>query len=148
MSQVSGHALHHPGDISIRSANTNDLQAIAAFDPFRGDRSGEVEAGRVLVAETDGRVVGYTTFSRNGFIGRAFVNFLAVSSDHRRRGVASALLRAVEQRIAPGRLFISTEEINTPMLQLLSRGGWTAAGCVQGVNDNGAAECFFYRDLT
>lgn len=131
----------------IRPANSADLNAIAAFDPFRGDRGDEVAAGRVLVAEIGGRVVGYTTFSRGGFIGRAFVHFLAVAAEHRRRGIALALLRAVEERIAPGRLFISTEEINAPMLQLLSSDGWTPAGCVRGVNDNGAAECFFYRDV-
>jgi GNAT superfamily N-acetyltransferase len=131
----------------IREGTIDDFAAIAAFDPFSGDRREELARSAVLVAESGGRVVGYVTFSRSGFIGRPFVHFLTVAPDFRRRGIAAALLVAVAARVGPSRLFISTEEVNTPMLWLLEREGWTAAGCVQHVNANGAAECFFYREV-
>ena len=130
----------------IRLGAIKDFDAIARFDPFAGDRREELAAGRVLVAEAGGRVVGYVTFSGSGFIGRPFVHFLAVAADHRRRGVGAALLRAVQERVGGRRLFASTEETNAPMTRLLEREGWTPAGCVKGVNDDGSAECFFYRD--
>jgi len=131
----------------IREGTTNDVAALAAFDPFGGDRRQELAGGRVLVAEAGGRVVGYLTFSPAGFIGRPFVHFLAVAPEFRRRGIASGLLRAVAARVGPSRLFISTEEGNAPMLRLLEREGWAAAGCVRNVNDDGSAECFFYREV-
>ena len=131
----------------IRAGTTSDFDQIDAFDPFSGDRASELSQGRCLVAEADTQVVAYVTFSVVGFIGRPFVHFLAVAPGHRRRGVALALLRAVEAEIGTGRLFISTEAGNGPMLSLLARDGWTPAGCVQGVNDDGSAECFFFRDL-
>jgi GNAT superfamily N-acetyltransferase len=132
----------------IRAGTIDDFAAIDAFDPFAGDRREDLARGAVLVAEADGRVVGYATFSRSGFIGRPFVHFLAVAPEFRRRRIASSLLRAVAARVAPSRLFISTEENNAPMLRLLESDGWTAAGCVRHVNDNGSAECFFCREVT
>ena len=131
----------------IREGTTDDFAAIDAFDPFAGDRRLELARGEVLVAENGGRVVGFVTFSRSGFIGRPFVHFLAVTPALRRRGIASGLLRAVAARVGPSRLFISTEEGNAPMWRLLERDGWTAAGCVRNVNDDGSAECFFYREV-
>ena len=132
---------------TIRDGTPDDLAAIATFYPFAGDRWQELAAGQVLVAEVGGAVVGYLTFSRAGFIGRPFVHFLAVAPEARRRGIARALLGAAAARLGPCRLFISTEEGNAPMLRLLEHDGWTAAGCVQNVNADGSAECFFYREV-
>jgi GNAT superfamily N-acetyltransferase len=125
----------------------DDFAALDGFDPFAGDRREELSAGRVLVAEVDGRVAGYATFSRAGFIGRPFVHLLAVAPEYRRRGIARSLLRAVERSVGRGRLFASTEEGNAAMLALLAGDGWTPAGCVRGANECGAAECFFYRGV-
>lgn len=131
----------------VRTGLPSDFDVIDRFDPFAGDRREELAQGRVLVAEAEGCVVGYATYSNPGFIGRPFIHFVAVDPDHRRRGVARALLHAVEARVGAGRLFVSTEEENAAMLALLDREGWTNAGRVTGVNDDGAAECFFYRDI-
>lgn len=130
----------------IRIGTSKDFEAIDAFDPFGGDRREELAGGRVLVAEVEGRVVGYVTFSGAGFIGRPFVHFLAVAGEYRRRGIGTALLRAVRERVGGGRVFVSTEEGNAGMKRLLEREGWTAAGCVAGVNEDGSGECFFYCD--
>jgi GNAT superfamily N-acetyltransferase len=131
----------------IRLGTPNDFPAINAFDPFAGDRQLELSTGSILIAEIDSQVIAYVTFTPTGFIGRPFIHFLAVTPAFRRQGIATNLLRAVATRIGPNRLFISTEEGNTPMLQLLKKDGWTNAGCVHHVNDNGSPECFFYREI-
>ena len=130
----------------IRSGVPSDLDAIDAFDPFDGDRREELTDDRCLVAECDRRVVGYLTCSSAGFIGRPFIHFLAVAPPYRRRGIATALLASAEARVGQGRVFISTEEDNREMLALLGKLGWTPARRVEGVNRNGSAECFFFRD--
>jgi len=131
----------------IRPGVPSDVDAIDRFHPFAGDRREELAAGRVLVAEDAGRVVGYATFSAAGFIGRPFVHFLAVSPDHRRGGVATTLLRAVQEHLGAPRLFASTEEGNAAMIGLFKREGWSPAGCVKGVNADGSAESFYFRDI-
>lgn len=131
----------------VRTGLLNDFDAIDQFDPFAGDRREEIAQGRVFVAEIDERVVGYVTFSNPGFIGKPFINFLAVDPAFRRRGIASSLLDAIEKHIGTGRLFASTEEDNTVMLALFDQKGWSRAGHVAGVNDDGLAECFYFRDI-
>lgn len=132
-----------------RLGTPDDFTAMQAFDPFSfGDRLVALREQRCMVAESEGAIVGFAEFSVAGFIGRPFVHFLAVAETARRKGVAIALLDAVALHIGSGRLFISTEQDNAPMHALLARHGWTLAGCVEGVNFNGVAECFFFRDLS
>jgi len=132
----------------IRPAGASDFAAIDAFDPFAGDRIREIEEGRMLVADDAGEPVAYVSWLPAGFVGRDFVTFLCVRPGRRRMGLAVELLRAVERRIASGRLFVSTEEDNVAMLALLPREGWTNAGAVAGANEGDRAEVFFYKDLT
>lgn len=134
-------------DYVIRQDNPTDFDQIDIFDPFAGDRPKDIAEGRCIVAELNSQVIGYVVFQAAGFIGRPFVQFLAVAPDHRRCGIATILLQTVERRIGSGRLFISTEADNVPMKHLLAQSEWIAAGCVAGVNNNDVAECFFYRDI-
>ncbi|MFK7789215.1 MAG: N-acetyltransferase family protein [Phycisphaeraceae bacterium] len=132
--------------MQIRTATTDDAEAIAAFDCFGGDRPAAIQAGRCVVAEVDGDIAGYAVFKKRGLIGRDFVEFLVVRDGLRRRGVAVALLLELEARCSPGRLFISTESNNAPMLALLQRQGYRAAGQITDINASGNAERFFCRD--
>lgn len=131
----------------IRPAVAGDFAAIDEFDPFAGDRSREIAESRMLVAEAGHEVVGYVSWLPAGFVGRDYITFLCVRPDQRRQGLAGALLRAVEQRIGQGRVFISTEEDNGTMLALLPAAGWTRAGAVEGANEGNRAEVFFWKDL-
>lgn len=131
----------------IRFATATDFPAIDVFDPFAGNRAGEIAEGRMLVAEDAGEPVAYVSWLPGGFIGRDYISFLCVRPDRRRRGLALALLRAVEERIGSGRLFVSTEEDNEAMLALLPRECWINAGAVAGANEGNHAEVFFYKDL-
>jgi GNAT superfamily N-acetyltransferase len=96
-----------------------------------------------------GNLRGYASISRCLFHGNPYVEFLFVLGEFRRQAVATHLLTTIEAVHRGRRLFISTEEPNEAMLQLLARRGYTRAGALQGLNDDhgGAAEIFYYRDL-
>lgn len=132
---------------TIRPASIGDLQAIEAFDLFAGDRAREIAEGRMLVAETAGAVSGYVAWQPGGLVGRDLITCINVDERHRRRGLASALVRAVLGGLPPGRIFISTEADNEPMLTLLTRYGWHRAGAVAGANASGQAEVLFFEDV-
>jgi ribosomal protein S18 acetylase RimI-like enzyme len=131
----------------IRTGQLNDFASIDSFDPFAGDRKAELRNGHCIVATHNHKVVAYVTFCPNGFIGRPFVPFLAVAPAYRRRGIATRLLAAVEKVVGSGRIFISTEETNQEMQLLLRKLNWTAAGAVRGVNEDGSAELFYFREV-
>lgn len=130
----------------IKPGTIDDFEAIDSFDPFGGDRKGELHDGRCHVATQDGCVIGYISFSFDGFIGKPFISFLAVAEEYRRQKIATKLIEHAERKVGNNRVFISTEDTNQDMLLLLKNMNWTDAGSVQGINDDGSAEVFFYRD--
>jgi GNAT superfamily N-acetyltransferase len=131
----------------IRPGTTQDHCAIQAFDCFGGNRLAALDEGRCLVAVVDKNIAGFVSYQRGGLIGKDFIEYLVVNEPYRRKNVAVSLLRAAESELAPGRLFISTEAENTPMLALLDKEGWTAAGQIDHINASGHAERFFFADL-
>lgn len=134
-------------EIQIRIGAPDDATAIAAFDCFGGDRPAALQEQRCLVATIDEQITGFVVYKRKSLIGRDFIEFLVVDEPFRRRGIAIALLRAVEREVGPGRLFISTEANNTRMLALLDKDGWTPSGQIDNLNDSGHVERFFCRDV-
>ena len=132
----------------IRPGNPADLPAIDAFDPFGDSRADEVAAGRLTVFGQAGRVVGGLSVATDALLGHPFVSYLAVAPDARRTGVGSALLADTERRHAGRRLVISTEETNAPMRALLAGRGYTVSGVLHGLNGDGPAEVFYYKDCS
>jgi ribosomal protein S18 acetylase RimI-like enzyme len=93
---------------ALRPATTDDIEAVLAFwaeaaEPTSTDSAGALaellrrDRGALVVAEEDGRVVGSVIAGWDGW--RGSVYRLAVSPDHRRRGLGQSLLRAAEDRI-------------------------------------------------
>ena len=130
----------------IRRSLLTDLSAINAFDIFAGNRLLEIADDHMLVAEIDGRVVGYVSWVPRGFVGHDYITHLGVDPAYQRRGIGRTLLRAAEVAIGAGRLFTSTDENNITMLVLLPLEDWQPAGSVAGVNKGDRAELFFYKD--
>jgi GNAT superfamily N-acetyltransferase len=98
------------------------------------------------LVSTDGaeRVIGYVVLAQKAFFGRDFVRLLGVSDDHRRLGVATALLAGALAGCSTKTVFISTNESNVVMRSLLAHHGWTFSGTLTGI-DEGDPEFVFWK---
>jgi GNAT superfamily N-acetyltransferase len=133
----------------IRRGTLEDTAALAAVDPFGGDRDAEAREGRLWVdADDDGVARGYASLARCDFHGNPYVEFLFVRPEHRRQGVATRLLEAIEHLCRGRRVFISVEAPNAEMRQLLVGRGYAQSGALRGLNDDhgGADEVFYFKD--
>src|SRR5919204_544935 len=102
--------------MEIRAAQGSDIAAVMQLAAGLGPRAGpfvrsHLDRHHVLVAELDGEVVGMLAY-RTDWFQCTFVTLVSVREDHRKRGVARALYRAVEGMSPSPRLFSSTEETN------------------------------------
>ena len=134
--------------ITVRRAIRSDYPIIKAYDPFMGDRREDIERGELFVADHDDhRAAGYLKLSSAMFFNKPFVTYLCVKSEFRREGVASKLLLGIEQHVGWHRLFISTEEDNIAMQELLAKLGYEKCGEITRLNENGVPEWFYSKDI-
>lgn len=140
--------------VHVRLADDADEDVLRQLDDLalRGDtersgRIGEAVASRQCLVAEDTEVVGYVVTAPGRFFGRDFVELLVVHSDHRRRGIGRALLRAAVDRTATTRVFSSTNESNDAMHALFASEGWTASGRITGL-DEGDPEVVYFIDRT
>jgi ribosomal protein S18 acetylase RimI-like enzyme len=117
------------------------LDALRRWDFSQEELSGSV----VFIAYVDGEVVGYATAAVK-FFDRGFVWMVAVDRAHRRRGVATALIRRAEQWCPSDELFTSTNRSNVPAQRLFESLGYLESGTVDNL-DPGDPEVFYCRIL-
>ncbi|MDW8355133.1 MAG: ribosomal protein S18-alanine N-acetyltransferase [Bryobacterales bacterium] len=119
----------------LRVQDLEDILRIQAGSPGAAVWSPESYLHhRCFVAELDGRVAGYIVFQRLSEQETEILN-LAVDPACRRRGVASALLRAVIER-SPGRLWLEVRVSNTAARALYRKFGFVDAGIRQNYYAN------------
>jgi GNAT superfamily N-acetyltransferase len=109
--------------IDVRSAVPEEASAIAALGtgPIANKHAFIVESfswRTVWGAYIEERIVGYAVWDRR-FFGRPFLWLLGVDPAFRRRGIAARLLAAYERGCIGEPLFVSTNESNHPMHELL-----------------------------
>ncbi len=123
--------------ISIRHATAADAQRLAAIvrlSPEAGNWSeaelresiANTTIRKCLVAEADFGVAGFLLASVP-VAGEAEILTLAVDPGARRRGIASALVRALLES-APGRVYLEVRRSNTAARRLYERLGFVQAG--------------------
>ena len=78
--------------------------------------------------------MGYAAM-RMSFVGQAFTDMLMVAKEHRRSGVARALLRHLKATVEGSRLWTSTNKSNAPMRSLLVSEGFVFAGQIEGLTE-------------
>jgi GNAT superfamily N-acetyltransferase len=113
----------------VRPANPNDLADLQSFDHFNEITAETLQTRNCIVVGIDDRLLGYAILSRH-FFGRPFVELLLVHPDHRRHGLANALLHAAESQSPAEALWISTALGNFPMQSLLNRRGYKHSGVI------------------
>jgi len=136
----------------IERASSEDFEHICALDetvhagPPRRRFIGEACAhGRVAVARVDEVIRGFV-ISDESFFDQFFVRLVIVHPDFRRRGLATALMRAAELDCQTTKLFTSTNQSNIPMQQLCARLGFIKSGYIENL-DEGDPELIYVKLL-
>lgn len=104
-----------------------------------------MDRGELLVAHADGGIVGALAY-RTDWFNCTLVTLISVKPDWRRRGVARALYRALEERSPSPRLFSSTPETNAPAIQMHRALGFAPSGHLDNL-PQGYRELLFYKRL-
>ena len=104
-----------------------------------------MRAGRCFIAEANSSLAGYAVLGQD-FFEEGFVHLLYVDTSQRRKGIATALISALEAECSAEKLFISTNRSNRPMHALLNKLGYAEVGVVDEL-DEGDPEVFYVKRL-
>jgi GNAT superfamily N-acetyltransferase len=104
------------------------------------------QAGCCYVAEDDGELLGFVILEYS-FYAYGFVSLLHVHEDHRRQGVATALMAHAEDACTTPKLFTSTNGSNTPMQHLCARLGFMPSGVILNL-DHDDPELVYVKRLS
>jgi GNAT superfamily N-acetyltransferase len=142
----------HQQEVRVRLAGTRDRRAFLEIDPQVGSElarrdvlDSAIAARMCWIGERAGLPAGYGILSHK-FFSREFVELLYVKREERRKGIGTAILRAIEETIGGDRLFTSTNESNMPMRKLLERCGYRPSGKIDNL-DPGNSELVFVKFL-
>jgi GNAT superfamily N-acetyltransferase len=138
--------------VAIRHATSDDADFMLALDALVPGRprtrlwyDSALRSGEALVATLDRKFAGFAVHHRH-FFERDFLSLLVVEPWCRRRGVASALLAAVEANCEGRDLFTSTNRSNAVMLAALRRWGFFPSGRIDNI-DPGDPELVFLKQI-
>jgi ribosomal protein S18 acetylase RimI-like enzyme len=93
-----------------------------------------------------GRIpAGFLVWTKD-FYSHYFIDLVIVHPEMRRKGVAQALLKAVETMCAGNKLFTSTNRSNTTMQKVLRTSGYIKAGFISCL-DRGNPEWIYYKKV-
>ena len=140
----------HPGDVSeIARLEADNLDADAWSEALvREGVTGALPTIRYLVAEVAGRTVGHAVASVAGEVTE--LQRIAVESDHRRTGVASALLEAVLALAATSRsdrVLLEVREDNPGALAFYASRGFVEVARRRRYYRDGATALVLRRSL-
>lgn len=123
-----------------------ELHRVAFGDSGDLDRYAPiVERGDCFVALAEDRPVGFAVYDT--FLhGHGFLRVIGVHPDHRRQGIAAALVGRVERRCATDRLFTATSAGNIAMQRTAEALGFELAGHIDGIDEE--RELIYSKRLT
>jgi len=117
----------------VRPAHVEDIPALQWAPEWARPQERHFQEGHVFVAEDSvGKLHGILIFNRH-FYGRPFIASLVVNEAQRRRGVASLLVRHVEQLWHGENIFTSTSLCNVAMQNLLAKRGFQRSGVIENL---------------
>jgi GNAT superfamily N-acetyltransferase len=138
--------------MEIRAPQGPELEAVMtlAGHVLSAERAGpfvrsHLERHHLLVAVEGGEVLGVLAY-RTDWFQCTLVSLVSVRPDHRKRGVARALYKAVEGMSPSPRLYSSTEETNSVAIQMHTALGFQLSGYIDNL-PQGYRELLFYKRL-
>ena len=138
--------------MEIRAPQGPELEAVMtlAGHVLSAERTGpfvrsHLERHHLLVAVEGGEVLGVLAY-RTAWFQCTLVSLVSVRPDHRKRGVARALYKAVEGMSPSPRLYSSTEETNSLSIQMHTALGFQPSGHIDNL-PQGYRELLFYKRL-
>jgi GNAT superfamily N-acetyltransferase len=133
-------------DVAISPARRSDMPRLEAMVGMHHDLIAEaLTEGRCHVAERAGRPIGVVVLERS-FYGNGFVSLLFVDAEHRRQGIATALMKHAERLCPTAKLFTSTNRSNEPMQRLCDALGYEPSGIIHNL-DEGDPELVYVKRL-
>jgi ribosomal protein S18 acetylase RimI-like enzyme len=138
--------------IIVKKATEKNLESIWALDRMvLGNSSRKdfltnaVRADQCWIAQIGGTVVGFGVLKQS-FYRHSFLPLLIVHPNHRRRGVATALIRHIESICPTEKLFTSTNESNLTAQRVFEALGFVRSGCIENL-DEGDPEIVYFKHL-
>ena len=154
---------------SVRLAELKDLDFCVEsdfqhVDAYRGKMfmeeylRREIEAGDVVVAEVDGKLVGYLRIEYMGLIAPCLA-IIGVDREHQRKGVGTAMINFLEEYLLERKghkvftcdgqalLYSSAEAVAVESQAWHRAVGFKECGIIAGCNEGGIGEIFFRKTL-
>jgi len=134
----------------IRNAIENDIDQVIAIDYIASTEETRrqqirdwIKKNYVIIALIDEQIVGYAVLEYT-FFSCGFISMLIVQEEHRRYGIATALVKRLEEACNTEKLFTSTNESNVPMQAFLTSMSYEPSGIVHNL-DEGDPELFYFK---
>jgi ribosomal protein S18 acetylase RimI-like enzyme len=137
--------------LKIRKATRKDLPVILEIMVIGSNADHtdlvkkSINAGQCLAALIDDKVVGFGILN-DSFFNQGFIDLLIVHPEYRRRGVATALIRRMEQICPTVKFFTSTNESNIPARKTCEASGFVRSGYIENL-DEGDPEIIYFKRL-
>ena len=136
----------------IRDATEYDIDGIIAIDHIAAIEETRrqhirewARRGCAIIALIGERVVGYAVLEYT-FFSCGFISMLIVQEAYRRKGIATALVKRLEETCNTVKLFTSTNESNAPMQAFMASMSYEPSGVVHNLDD-GYPELFYFKRL-
>jgi N-acetylglutamate synthase-like GNAT family acetyltransferase len=138
-------------DVHVRFATTHNFAAAQSFDRYLAESilRRKIEAQEILIAERDGKVIGYLRQEYLWSIA-PYIAMIHVLPGYRQQGTGRALLHFLESYLRDGghAALYSSSQADEPEPQAWHRHmGFEECGIINGINEGGVGEIFFRKQL-
>ena len=104
-----------------------------------------IHKGNCYFTDLDNEIAGFAIYSRS-FFDQWFIDLLVVHPDSRRKGIATAFIKHIENDCRGQKLFTSTNQSNIVAQALYETNGFRKSGCIENL-DAGDPEIIYFKHL-